>query len=572
MQAKDRKSESDSKIVQFTSTVAGKLPPHSLALEEAVAGGLLADPRSIGRIADKATPEDFYCEPARLIFQAALELHTARRAADVVSILQWLTERNLLERVGGQSGLIGLMECTVSAVNIDLYVKDLNALRIRRQLIRAAQAQIELAQDPALEIQDIVSQSSTSLNQAAYGYSATKGRTISEVCLAIEQEFERGASTGIPTGIYDLDDLIGGLQQQELLIVAGATGSGKTQLAVYLTYVAAAQGYPVMFFSCEMSDVRIGDRMLAHVSSVDSNRIHQRNVDTEEMERIQTGKQMLSALPVRFCDERRLTTAIMRSELNECAAQFGKPYLVILDYLQLLGGGAANRVTELDQITKECRAIAQEFDVCFVSLAQINRAVSTRQVKEPTLADLRESGGIEQSADRVILLYRDEYYNPDSVSRGKAKLIIAKNRYSSVGNVEVLFLPQFSQFKNIAKGRTYESEPATRPNFKAVLPSPVTASDSADEWGPVQSSASSREECGITFHLNRQYRITLDALDEEGKREMRKTPDFDQRLGVGKVVTIVGWDDDDLGWCANTVDFDGNTQTISPLFLMEVES
>jgi replicative DNA helicase len=146
--------------------------------------------------------------------------------------------------------------------------------------------------------------------------------------------------------------------------------------------------------------------------------------------------------------------------LNECVAQFGSPGLVILDYLQLLGGGSANRVQELDHLTKECRAIAQEFNVNFSALAQINRAVINRNSKEPTLADLRESGGIEQSADRVIFIYRDEYYNPESSERGKVKLIVAKNRYNAVGAVELLFQPQYSQFKNLAKGRGYEEPPA----------------------------------------------------------------------------------------------------------------
>lgn len=460
MQAKD--FDFDRKVVPFDKVVTEKLPPHSVSLEEAVAGGLLSDPGAISRISDKATEEDFYCESYRLIFRAALDLYNNRRTCDAISIMQWLEQRRLIDQVGGQTGILNLMEQTVSAVNIDFYVQDLNTLRVRRQLIQAAQRQIGFAQNPDLGIQEIVSKSSTALTQAAYGHTATRGRSVAEVCKAIQAEFENGVAQGIPTGLYDLDRLIGGLQPEELLIFAGASGMGKTQIAAYLTYTVAAQGYPVMFFSCEMSDIRIADRLLAHIATVDSNMIHQRNLHPEEMERVGTAREILSALPIRFCDERRLTPAIMRAELNECASQFGKPGLVILDYLQLLGGGNANRVQELDQITKECRAIAQEFNVNFLALAQINRAVTNRNSKEPVLADLRESGGIEQSADRVILLYRDEYYNPQSESRGKIKLIVAKNRYNSVGAVELLFLPQFSQFKNLHNSNAGYEPPAPK--------------------------------------------------------------------------------------------------------------
>lgn len=433
------------------ASIREALPPHSVDLEEAIAGGLVADPNAIERVAHLLTPEDFYCEPFRLVFEAALNLFQEKRPADLLTILAWLDQQNRLHLVGGQEGLFRLMESTVSAASIDLYAKELRTLRIRRDLIQCARQQAELARNPTLSLEDVISQCATRFNQATHAQLTHRGRNISEVCQQIFEEMEKGIAKGIDTDLYDLNALTGGLHAQELVVIAGATGMGKTQLAVYLAYKALVQGYPVMFFSCEMADIRIGERLLAHVAGIDSSRVHQKNIFSHEWDLFIQAQAAVAVLPFRLCDERRLTPALMRSELNECTARFGSPGLIILDYLQLLGGDKQFRVQELDLISRECRAIAQEFNACFVALAQINRGVANRSEKRPTLADLRESGSIEMNADRVILLYRDEYYDKNSADRGLIEVNVAKNRYDSSGTFKALFQPQFSEFKNLAK-------------------------------------------------------------------------------------------------------------------------
>jgi replicative DNA helicase len=433
-----------------------RLPPQNIDAEEGILGGILLDPNAIARIASLVTPEMFYISSHQTIYQAASTLHEQNKPTDIKQVADWLSDRHLLEKVGGLSKLVQLADRTVSAVNIDGLAKIVRDKYIRREIIATGSQISLLGYETATELE----QCQQEAERLVYAIGAKKpepqegANLVADALVELYSQLERREEPPLlPTGLYDLDALVGGLRSQDLVIIAGRPSMGKTQLGVYLAHQAAVvQKRPVVFFSAEMGQEKLLCRFVAHVSGVDASRLLNRQVDDSEWGAIAQAVGTLSQSQLRIDPTTNPTIAHMRCQLQKTVAQSGSIGLVVLDYLQLLGDASPNRVQELDEIAKGCKALAKEFDVPFVALSQLNRGVEARNNKRPMLSDLRDSGAIEQTADLVLLLYRDEYYHSDTPDRGVMEIAVGKNRDGETGVAKVLFDPKVSGLRNLARG------------------------------------------------------------------------------------------------------------------------
>lgn len=430
------------------------LPPQNVEAEEAILGAILLDPEAIGRVVDELEPDAFYINAHKQIYKAALTLHLRNEPTDLMSVTTWLYDHELLEKVGGQNKLAELVDNTVSAVNIDRYAGLVTSKHKRRQLIQAGNEIVHLGYETALDLETVLDQSEQKIFGLTENNLVRNVETPSEILLRIYGQLG-SKEKGQQLGLYDLDKILGGLKRKKLYIVAGRSGMGKTQLSVFCAYQALKAGMPVVFFSAEMDRDELMTRILACDSGVDSKVIEEDSVASDsDCQKLIQSFERLWDVPLYLDDTTgaNLTTNYIRSGIRRATALYGKPGLVILDYLQLLGddGGSSNRVTELDRIANGCKNVAKDFDVPFMALAQINRAADNQTNKRPVISQLRESGAIEQAADVVLLLYRDEYYNPDTPDRGIAEIIVGKQRGGPTGVVKTLFKPETSQFLNLS--------------------------------------------------------------------------------------------------------------------------
>ena len=443
--------------VRFGGEVDATIPPQNLEAEEAILGGILLDPHAFGRITDILVPEAFYMGVHREIYKASLALHSANRPTDLMMVSTWLYDHDQLERVGGQAKLVQLVEQTVSAVNIDRYAELVMDKYLRRQLIHAGNEVVELGYETSQELPEILDQAEQKIFQLSHQTATTQEvEQPIDILLRIYDQLNSDKAKGQRTGIHDLDALIGGMKRKKLYIIAGRSGMGKTQLAVNLAAQFLKNQQPVIFFSAEMDRDELMTRVLAWESGVDSKKIEEGSVTApEDFTRLEEAISRLSEIPLWLSDitGAELTPTVIRSAIRRATARYGKPALIVLDYLQLLGSESAsvNRVGELDKLANGAKNIAKEFDVPFVALAQINRGADSQNDKRPRMEHLRESGGIEQAADVIVMLYRDEYYNQNSPDRGICELIVRKQRGGPTGTVKTIFQPETSRFLNIAK-------------------------------------------------------------------------------------------------------------------------
>jgi replicative DNA helicase len=440
--------------IEFAITPA--CPPQNLEAEEAILGGILLDPVAMSRIADLLIAEAFYVPCHQEIYRAALALHSQGIPTDLMNVTTWLNDRGQLESVGGTLKLVQLVDRTVSAVNIDALAHLINDKYVRRQIIQAGNQIARLGYESATDLHECLEEAErlvyaigSSHHQQDYG-----AFPIGDALMELYVLWEEGHSPPVlPTGLYDLDALIGGLRQGDLAVVAGRPSMGKTQLSLYLAYQAAVvQKLPVVFFSAEMSREKILCRLTAMASGVDASRLLNHKIGDGEWEQLARSLGILSACPLRLDCHPNPSLSHMRTQLQRTKSELGELGLVVLDYLQLLGGGdSTNRVQELDALAKGCKALAKEFEVPFLALSQLNRGVEGRNNKRPLISDLRESGAIEQTADLILLLYRDEYYDPNTPDRGLIEIAVGKNRDGSTGVAKFLFDPKVSGFKNLAR-------------------------------------------------------------------------------------------------------------------------
>jgi len=434
-----------------------RLPPQNIEAEESILGGILLDPEAISRVADLLRPDAFYLSAHQEIYRAALALHAQGSPTDLMCVTAWLQDHGLLEKVGGQVKLAQLVDRTVSAINIDQYAALIKNKYLRRKLIQATSEACELAYETAVELETVLDQAeqkifSVTQDRVQQGLVSTED-ILATTFAELEQRSLGNVLPGLSCNFYDLDAMTQGFQRSDLVIVAGRPSMGKTAVSLQIARnIAEIHKLAVAVFSLEMSKEQLVQRLLAREARIDSNYLRAGRITQSQWEPLGHAISSLSQLPIYIDDTPNPTLGEIRSKARRLQAdQAGGLGLIVLDYLQLMGGdGSDGRVQELSKITRSLKGLARELNVPVIALSQLSRGVEARTNKRPLMSDLRESGSIEQDADIVILLYRDEYYNPDTPDRGICELIIAKHRNGPVGTVKLLFDPQYTRFENLA--------------------------------------------------------------------------------------------------------------------------
>lgn len=440
---------------------AERLPPQNIEAEEAIIGGILLDPEAMGRVVEFLKPECFLIQAHQLIYQSALTLHLQGKATDLMTVATRLADQKQLETIGGQEKLAQIVNQTVSAVNIDQYALLILEKYLRREIIQAGYDISQFGFDNSKLLEEVFNHSEERLFQITQDRHREGLSSIAETLISTFQDIEDRSEglklPGITCGFYDLDAVTGGFQRSDLIIVAGRPSMGKTGFSISIAHnIAKAQHLPIAVFSLEMSKEQLVQRLLSSEARIESNRLRSGRVSQAEWEPLTMAISSLSELPIFIDDTANITATEMRSKVRRLQAeQGGNLGLVVIDYLQLMEGGSDNRVQELSRITRSLKSMARELNVPVIALSQLSRSVESRTNKRPMMSDLRESGSIEQDADLVIMLYRDEYYNPDTPDRGIAEIIITKHRNGPTGTVKLLFDPQFTQFRNMAASRDY---------------------------------------------------------------------------------------------------------------------
>jgi replicative DNA helicase len=443
-------------------TEIDNLPPANIEAEEAILGGILLDPEAMTRVAELIVADAFYVQAHREIYQAALILHSKGKPTDFMSVSTYLSDRDLSEKVGGTTKLAQLLNRTVSAVNIDRYANLVMDKYIRRQLITSGHEIVDLGYDTTKELEEVLDASEQKIFRLTQERPQEGLVPISETLVntfnTIEELHQETALPGIPSGFYDLDAMTSGFSRSDLIIIAGRPSMGKTAFSLCIAAnIANKERLPVAVFSLEMSREQLTQRLLSSEAKIPSNRLRSGRISQNEFEPLIDAVGNLSELPIYIDDTANLSVMQMRSQLRRLQAQQKEPLgLILLDYLQLMeGSGSDNRVQELSKMTRSLKGLARELNAPIIALSQLSRGVEQRNNKRPMLSDLRESGSIEQDADLVIMLYRDEYYNPDSPDRGIAEALIVKHRNGPVGTVKLIFNAELTKFDSLAKPSGY---------------------------------------------------------------------------------------------------------------------
>jgi replicative DNA helicase len=449
-----------------TDTSALKVPPHSLQAEQAVLGGLMLDNSAWDTVADTVSEEDFYRRDHRLIFRAIAQLAEKNNPLDAVTLSEWLEQNRLLDDVGGLTALGRLAQNTPSAANIKAYAEIVRENSVMRQLIevgnriassgfmpegRDSGALLDHAEKLVFEI-------------AEQGKRGKRGFTNIRTLLATAVDRidmlsqQEDHITGVSTGFADLDNMTAGLQPADLIIVAGRPSMGKTTLAVNFAENAAIKNQvPVGIFSMEMPGEHLALRMMSSLGHIDQHKIRTGKLDDDDWPRLTSAVSLLDSAPI-FIDD---TPALTPVELRARARRLKREHdlgLIVIDYLQLMQGSGAsreNRATEISEISRNLKALAKELNVPVIALSQLNRSLEQRTDRRPVMSDLRESGAIEQDADVIIFIYRDEVYHEDSPHKGLAEIIIGKQRNGPIGKVTLTFRGQFTRFENHAPDAYY---------------------------------------------------------------------------------------------------------------------
>ncbi|MEA5595725.1 replicative DNA helicase [Rivularia sp. UHCC 0363] len=438
-----------------------KLPPQSIEAEQAILGGILLDPGAIARVRDVLVAKAFYIDAHRNIYQAAVELDNSGKPTDLLAVIGWLSDRNLLSKIGGRNQLATLVDRTVSAVNIDALAQLVMDKYHRRQLIKASGEIYDLAHDQSEEIGKQLERASSKVlevNNSAIA-SLSEPTPMSDILIdafeRIEEKNMGTAPSGVKTGFYDLDAVIGGFKPGKLITIAGRPAMGKSSFLGNLALnISSLEQLPTVIFSLEMGKEEWGDRFLSTDMPIESSLLQNGNINKSQWELLAQSISKLSELPIYIDDSPLLTLNSIRSKVKQLVAKHDGIGMVGIDYLQLMegtDGDSFNLAFQIGKITRGLKQLARECNTTVVMLSQLNRGVESRNIKRPMMSDLRESGRIEEDSDLVLLLYRDEYYHPDTVDRGIAEVIIAKNRGGPTGIVKLLFDAQFTCFKNLAR-------------------------------------------------------------------------------------------------------------------------
>lgn len=442
-----------------------KIPPQNVEAEASLLGSILIDSDAIVKVADIVNENDFYDERHRHIFEALRTLYNKHSPIDVLTLSNHLKEIDLLSEVGGSQYLTELTNFVPSAAHVQEYAQIVASKATRRRIIKASQDITELGFDEESSIQSLIEAAETRLFEVSSDYVKQDVISLENI---LSESFERldelhkdkGAIRGIPTGFKDMDNILAGLQRSDLIVLAARPSMGKTALSLNLAHnVAVKAGQPVLVFSLEMSKEQLVDRLLAAEAGVDAWNLRTGNLTDADFVKIGQAMGTLSEAQIYIDDSPGITVSDLRTKARREAHK--RPLgLIVVDYLQLMSGGSrftgdgGNRVQEISEISRGLKGIARELNVPLVALSQLSRSVESRHPKIPQLADLRESGSIEQDADVVMFLYREDYYDPDTDRKHLTDILIKKHRNGPVGAVELYFDAQKQRFRSLAKKHT----------------------------------------------------------------------------------------------------------------------
>jgi len=440
-----------------------KVPPQSIDAEQSVLGGLLLDNQRWDVIADKISVEDFYRREHRLIFSAISALCRESSPADVVTVSERLEQTGDLEAAGGLAYLGSLANNTPSAANVAAYAEIVRERSILRQLLQATGEISDAAYSPgdrsASQVLDYAEKRVFDISEGRArgrgGYEPIAALLTKTVDRIDELYRKQGDITGVATGFSDLDEKTSGLQPSDLIIIAGRPSMGKTTLAMNIAENAAVgHKIPVAIFSMEMPGTQLAMRMMASLGRINAHRVRTGKLDDEDWPRLTSAVSLLSETPIYIDDTPALTPMELRARARRIKREHDLG-LIIVDYLQLMQIGdnsTENRATEISNITRSLKALAKELNVPLIAMSQLNRSLEQRTDKRPVMSDLRESGAIEQDADVILFIYRDEVYNEESPAKGTAEIIIGKQRNGPIGKVTLTFLGEYTKFENYISG------------------------------------------------------------------------------------------------------------------------
>lgn len=439
----------------MSDLITDRLPPQNLEAEQAVLGAVLLNPDVLTNVNERIRAEDFYRQGHQRLFQVMNELAEKREPIDLVTLTSLLQDKNLLEEVGGVSYLTEIASLVPAISNVDYYAKIVETKSMQRNLIRTASEIIGEAYTSEEDISGIMESAEKKILDIAKRRIKGSFASIKDVLVESYEQIEtlhynKGGLKGLSTGFIDLDKMTSGFQKSDLIIVAARPSMGKTAFALNLAQnVATRSGETVAIFSLEMSSPQLVMRMIASEGNIDAQAFRTGNLNEEDWEKLTMSIGTLSEASIFIDDTPGITIFDIRAKLRRLQAEHGLG-LVMIDYLQLISGrGIDSRQQEISEISRSLKLMAREFNVPIIALSQLSRAVEQRQDKRPMLSDLRESGSIEQDADMVAFLYRDDYYNEESEKKNIAEIIIGKQRNGPVGRVELLFLKNYNKFLSL---------------------------------------------------------------------------------------------------------------------------
>lgn len=436
---------------------AGKIPPQNVDAEMSLLGAVLIDEEVLADVTEHVKPKDFYDKRHAIIYDAIMRLYEKNKPVDLLTLTDELKRKSELDDIGGSAYLTELTNYVPTAAHAESYAEIVAQKAVRRRLIKASGEISELGYNEETTTQELLQQAEAELF-AVSDQSLKQDLTSLESILTDsfdrleELHRNKGALRGVRTGYRDLDNMTAGLQRSDLIILAARPAMGKTTLVTNLAYnVATIAKQPVLFFSLEMSKEQLVDRMLADASGVDSWNIRTGNLSDEDFSKLSEAMGEMAEAPIYIDDTPGLSVLEMRTKARRAAHD--QPLgLIIIDYLQLMQGSGrdnGNRVQEVSEISRGLKLIARELNVPVIALSQLSRTVESRSPQIPQLADLRESGSIEQDADIVMFIYREAYYNPETERENITDLIIAKHRNGPVGKVELYFHPERLRFMSL---------------------------------------------------------------------------------------------------------------------------
>lgn len=458
-----------------------RTPPHNQEVEAALLGGLILDPTAIEIVYPLISEAVFYAEAHRLIYRAIATIYRQGKVSDLNTVAAWLADNKLIDKVGGGATLVQILERAVTSANCDQYAILLKEKYLRRELIRVGGELTQLGYKSSLPLKEVLDSAESgvfavtqqNLSDKGFADAADIANTLFETIEALSQG---DRPTGIPTGFYDLDGMTQGFKPGQLIVGCGRPAMGKSAWGGAIArHIAFVVKKPVALFTLEMTAEEIMMRMVATETGIEISRLNSGQIHPNEWEILGHGiANFATSTNLKINDDSGITVEEIRSRCRKLQAESGDLGLIVVDHLHLMTSGDPEKATgEIGKITKSLKRLAKELNVPILLLAQLNRSLENRNNKRPTLSDLRQSGSIEEDADIVIGLYRDEYYNPDSQDRGIAEVILLKHRNGPTGTVRLLFEGRFAKFLNLAgtdrPDHVYRpATPATEPRYQAT--------------------------------------------------------------------------------------------------------